>query len=93
MLAAHAADLTEVILPPRNAPDLGDVPAEVRDHMHFHAVGTIDEVLDRRSRPSRSRRPPRAGPDRLRAAWRRRLALPASRPHYADGRTGVSLPD
>ncbi|MDP2320276.1 MAG: endopeptidase La [Acidobacteriota bacterium] len=45
VLAAHAAGLTEVILPSRNAPDLDDVPADVREHMRFHAVSTIDEVL------------------------------------------------
>ena len=26
-------------------PDLDDVPADVRGHMHFHPVTTIDEVL------------------------------------------------
>ena len=45
VLAAHAAGLTEVILPERNAPDLDDVPAEVRDRMRFHIVSTVDEVL------------------------------------------------
>ena len=45
VLAAHAAGLTEVILPARNASDLDDVPADVREHMRFHAVSTIDEVL------------------------------------------------
>jgi len=45
VLAAHAAGLTEVILPARNAPDLDDVPADVREHMRFHAVTTMDEVL------------------------------------------------
>ncbi len=45
VLAAHAAGLTEVILPARNAPDLDDVPADVREHMRFHPVSTIDEVL------------------------------------------------
>jgi ATP-dependent Lon protease len=45
VLAAHAAGLTEVIVPERNAPDLDDVPAEVRDRMRFHVVGTVDEVL------------------------------------------------
>ena len=45
VLAAHAAGLTEVILPERNAPDLDDVPTDVREHMRFHAVSTIDEVL------------------------------------------------
>jgi ATP-dependent Lon protease len=45
VLAAHAAGLTEVILPKRNEPDLDDVPSDVRDHMRFHAVNTVDEVL------------------------------------------------
>ncbi len=45
VLAAHAAGLTEVILPARNAPDLDEVPADVREHMTFHPVSTIHEVL------------------------------------------------
>jgi ATP-dependent Lon protease len=45
VLAAHAAGLTEVILPERNAADLDDVPADVREHMQFHPVKTADEML------------------------------------------------
>ena len=45
VLAAHAAGLTEVILPARNAPDLEEVPADVREHMTFHPVSTVHEVL------------------------------------------------
>ena len=45
VLAAHAAGLTEVILPARNAPDLDDVPADVREQMTFHPVSSVDEVL------------------------------------------------
>ncbi|PYR31594.1 MAG: endopeptidase La [Acidobacteria bacterium] len=45
VLAAHAAGLTEVIVPERNQPDLDDVPSDVRDQMHFHLVGTVDQVL------------------------------------------------
>ena len=46
VLAAHAAGLTDVILPERNRADLDDVPEEVRDAMTFHPVMTIGEVLD-----------------------------------------------
>jgi ATP-dependent Lon protease len=46
VLAAHAAGLTEVIVPERNAPDLDDVPPDVREHMQFHIVGTVDRVLE-----------------------------------------------
>jgi ATP-dependent Lon protease len=45
VLAAHAAGLTEVILPARNAPDLDEVPADVREQMRFHPVSTMHEVL------------------------------------------------
>ena len=45
VLAAHAAGLTEVILPERNEPDLDDVPKEVRDQMRFHPVSSVDQVL------------------------------------------------
>ena len=45
VLAAHAAGITEVILPERNRGDLEDVPEDVRDQMKFHPVMTIDEVL------------------------------------------------
>ncbi len=45
VLAAHAAGLTEVILPERNRGDVDDVPEEVRDAMRFHFAMTIDEVL------------------------------------------------
>jgi ATP-dependent Lon protease len=45
VLAAHAAGLTEVILPERNAPDLDDVPADVRGQMQFHVVKSADEML------------------------------------------------
>jgi ATP-dependent Lon protease len=46
VLAAHAAGLTDVVLPERNRGDLDDVPQEVRDQMAFHFAMTIDEVLD-----------------------------------------------
>jgi ATP-dependent Lon protease len=45
VLAAHAAGLREVILPERNAPDLDDVPTDVREHMQFHPVKTAAEML------------------------------------------------
>jgi ATP-dependent Lon protease len=46
VLAAHAAGLTDVVLPERNRGDLDDVPEEVREQMAFHFAMTIDEVLD-----------------------------------------------
>jgi ATP-dependent Lon protease len=45
VLAAHAAGLTDVVLPERNRGDLDDVPQEVRDAMQFHFAMTVDEVL------------------------------------------------
>ncbi len=46
VLAAHAAGLTDVILPERNRQDLDDVPEHVRDEMRFHPVMSLDEVLE-----------------------------------------------
>ncbi len=45
VLAAHAAGLSDAIVPLRNQHDLDDVPAEVRKRMHFHVVASVDEVL------------------------------------------------
>jgi ATP-dependent Lon protease len=46
VLAAHAAGLTDVIIPERNRADLDDVPTDVREAMRFHPVMTLGEVLD-----------------------------------------------
>jgi ATP-dependent Lon protease len=53
VLAAHAAGLTDVILPERNRGDLDDVPADVREQMTFHPVMSIDEVLEQALEPAR----------------------------------------
>ena len=45
VLAAHAAGLTDVILPERNRQDLDDVPEHVREEMTFHPVMALSEVL------------------------------------------------
>ncbi|HTX32428.1 MAG TPA: endopeptidase La [Solirubrobacteraceae bacterium] len=52
VLAAHAAGLTDVVLPERNRGDLDDVPQEVRDAMKFHFAMTVDEVLGQALEPA-----------------------------------------
>jgi ATP-dependent Lon protease len=52
-LAAHAAGLTDVIIPERNRGDLDEIPAEVREQMTFHPVMTVQEVLDLALEPAR----------------------------------------
>jgi len=54
VLAAHAAGLTEVILPERNRGDLDEVPEEVREQMTFHPVMSVDEVLAQALEPAES---------------------------------------
>jgi len=54
VLAAHAAGLTDVIIPERNRGDLDDVPEEVREEMTFHPVMTIGEVLELALEPERA---------------------------------------
>jgi ATP-dependent Lon protease len=55
VLAAHAAGLTDVIIPERNRADLDDVPADVREAMRFHPVMTLGEVLDLALEPKSSK--------------------------------------
>jgi ATP-dependent Lon protease len=45
VLAAHAAGITDIIIPERNRADLVDIPENVRDEIAFHPVMSIDEVL------------------------------------------------
>jgi ATP-dependent Lon protease len=53
VLAAHAAGLTDVILPERNRGDLDDIPEEIREQMTFHLVMTVGEVLELALEPAR----------------------------------------
>jgi ATP-dependent Lon protease len=46
VLAAHAAGLTDVVIPERNRADLEELPQNVRDEVSFHPVMSLDEVLD-----------------------------------------------
>jgi ATP-dependent Lon protease len=52
VLAAHAAGLTDVIVPERNEPDLDDIPSEIRKQIRFHVVRTVDEVLTHALEPA-----------------------------------------
>ncbi|MFM7735027.1 MAG: endopeptidase La [Alphaproteobacteria bacterium] len=45
VLAAHAAGLTEVVLPERNRADVDEVPEDVRNRMRFHFAEKIEQVL------------------------------------------------
>jgi ATP-dependent Lon protease len=55
VLAAHAAGLTDVIIPERNRADLDDVPEDVREAMTFHPVLSVDEVLELALEPAADR--------------------------------------
>jgi ATP-dependent Lon protease len=55
VLAAHAAGLTDVVIPERNRADLDDVPEHVREELRFHPVMSLDEVLDVALEPAPAR--------------------------------------
>jgi ATP-dependent Lon protease len=55
VLAAHAAGLTEVVIPERNRADLEDVPEDVREAMRFHPVMSVGEVLELALEPAQDR--------------------------------------
>jgi ATP-dependent Lon protease len=46
VLAAHAAGITDIVIPERNRPDLEDIPQNVREEISFHPVMSIGEVLN-----------------------------------------------
>ena len=76
VLAAHAAGLTDVILPERNRGDLDDIPEEVREQMTFHPVMTVQEVLDRALEPARD--VAHVSVDASRCRWRSGRPRPSS---------------
>jgi ATP-dependent Lon protease len=45
VLAAHAAGITDIVIPERNRADLQDIPENVLEEIAFHPVMSIDEVL------------------------------------------------
>ena len=45
VLAAHAAGITDIIIPERNRADLSEIPENVKEDVTFHPVMSIDEVL------------------------------------------------
>jgi ATP-dependent Lon protease len=53
VLAAHAAGLTDVIIPERNRADLEDIPEDVKTELSFHPVMTLSEVLALALEPER----------------------------------------
>jgi ATP-dependent Lon protease len=53
-LAAHAAGLSDVVLPERNRADLDDVPAKVQAEVKFHPVMSLGEVLELALEPAPS---------------------------------------
>ncbi|HEX3290501.1 MAG TPA: endopeptidase La [Gaiella sp.] len=54
VLAAHAAGLTDIVIPERNRADLDDVPDHVREELTFHPVMSLDEVLGIALEPTQS---------------------------------------
>jgi len=57
VLAAHAAGLTDLVIPERNRADLQDVPEHVREELRFHPVMSLDEVIGIALEPTASSRP------------------------------------
>ena len=54
VLAAHAAGITDVIIPERNRADLDDIPADVLEQLTVRPVMTVDEVLEQALEPARA---------------------------------------
>jgi ATP-dependent Lon protease len=80
VLAAHRADIANIILPRGNERDLREVPDDVRTAIHFHFVDRMDDVISfalhtgdgKRRRPTRVQAGDRSAEPR--AAGRRKPA-------------------
>jgi ATP-dependent Lon protease len=46
VLAAHAANIYHLLIPSENKKDLAEIPAKVRQRMHFTIVDTMDQVIE-----------------------------------------------
>jgi len=64
MLAAHRAGIRTFLLPRRNAKDLADVPAEVRNEMEIIMVAHVEEILKHALLPHQSSGPATPKPKR-----------------------------
>ncbi len=87
VLAAHRAGIRTVIIPKRNAPDLDDVPTEVRQQLEFVLAERAEDVLNAAlpdvsaaPRKSASRRPAKTGSQAKPNPASRKTAKPASKP-------------
>ena len=45
VLAAHQANITQLIVPAENKNDLAEIPAKIRQSMHFTLVDDMDQVI------------------------------------------------
>jgi ATP-dependent Lon protease len=56
ILAAHRAGLKTIILPKRNAIDLDELPAEVRETLHFVLAERVEQVWEAALQPVKTAR-------------------------------------
>jgi ATP-dependent Lon protease len=47
ILAAHRAEVEEVLIPMDNKPDLKDIPSKIKEKLKIHLVENMDEVLEK----------------------------------------------
>ncbi len=77
-LAAMRAGIKEVIVPRRNEKDMPEIPQEVRDHLKFHFVDNIDQVLEIALGPVEKLRKRKGGKARVKAAAKPRTKAAAT---------------
>ncbi len=82
VLAAHRFGVDTVILPHRNAPDLDDLPPDVRQSLHFVLADRVEDVLTAALDSAAPTQPTANGQPR---AGRKRRATVPSAEHTLDG--------
>jgi ATP-dependent Lon protease len=53
LVAAQRAGITHIIIPEGNAREIEEIPADIREGLHFHPVSTMDQVLAHALRTAR----------------------------------------
>jgi ATP-dependent Lon protease len=75
-LAAQRAEITRLIIPRRNEPDVDELPDHLREEMEIIPTDTVDEVLDEALEPAESLATSRDGGRRSRPTRDRLAARP-----------------
>jgi ATP-dependent Lon protease len=90
VLAAQQANITHLIVPAENKKDLAEIPAKIRQRVHFTFVDNMDQVIDAALMPDHSNNEKPEALDNEAVPLRLDEHLPPSRQDSLTRRSGIS---